>query len=171
MTLFTPEQFVAIQKANFDVAFALSKALTDSFEKLTTLNLQLSKETLARTQAAILQTVAAQTPSEGGAPRAFGPSLPEQAQSYSRELANLASATAAELMRVGEGQNEAYNRRLEALIDDLSKNGPSGSEAAIAAWKSAVTTTNTLFETIRKSYEQAVHATESSLAVISGASK
>ncbi len=171
MTLFTPEQFVALQKANLDNAFTLAKSVADGFEKLVLLNLQLSRSVLASTQAILLQGYAGQGAAEGVTPAAeLAASLPAQAQSYGQQLVDLASATVAEFVRVGEGQNEAYQRRVQALVDDLAKNSPSGSEAAIAAWKAAVTTTNTLVETLRKSYEQAARTTESSLAAISAAS-
>jgi phasin family protein len=170
MTLFTPEQFVAMQKSNLDAAFTLVNSVAEGLERLVNLNLQLSKSMLASTQAALLQGLAAQPGAEPGVPpTALAAKLPEQAQTYGRQLADLASATVAEFVRVGEGQSEAYQRRVQAMIDDVAKNAPSGSEAAIAAWKSAVNTSNTLFDTLRKSYEQAARATESSLAAISSA--
>ncbi len=171
MTLFTPEQFVAMQKANLDTAFGLARSVADGFEKLAALNLQLTKSVLASSQASLLQGLTApQTPETSAKQAELAASIPEQAQSYSRQLAGIASATVAEFVRAGEGQADAYNRRVQTLVDDLAKNAPSGSEAAIAAWKSAITTSSTLIETIRKTCEQAVHATESNLAAISSAS-
>ncbi|QCP53890.1 phasin family protein [Trinickia violacea] len=169
MTLFTPEQFVAMQKANLEMAFGLARSLADAFEKTAVLNLQLTKSLLASSQASLLQGLTApQTPETNAKQAELAASIPEQAQSYSRQLADIASATIAEFVRAGEGQADAYNRRVQTLVDDLAKNAPSGSEATIAAWKSAITTTSTLMETLRKSAQQAVHATESNLAAISG---
>ncbi|WP_169708525.1 phasin family protein [Trinickia terrae] len=167
MTLFTPEQFMAMQKANLDTAFTLAKSVADGFEKLAVLNLQLTKSVLTSAQASLLQGLGApQTPESGARQVELAASIPAQAQSYGRQLADLASASIAEFLKVGEGQTDAYNRRVQTLVEDLAKNAPSGSEAAIAAWKAAITTSSTLIETIRKNCEQAMHATESNLAAI-----
>ena len=169
MTFFTPEQFVAMQKANLDTAFGLARSVADGFEKLAALNLQLTKSWLTSSQASLLQGLAAPQTAETSTKQAaeLAASIPEQAQAYGRQFADIASATLAEFVKVGEGQADAYNRRVQTLVDDLAKNAPSGSEATIAAWKSAITTTSTLMETLRKTAQQAVHATESNLAAIS----
>lgn len=50
MTLLTPEQFAAAQKANFDALFGLTNKAFEGIEKLVELNLQVVKSTLAESQ-------------------------------------------------------------------------------------------------------------------------
>src|SRR6195952_3010577 len=50
MTLFTPEQIAAAQKANFDTLFGLTNKAFEGIEKLVELNLQVVKSTLAESQ-------------------------------------------------------------------------------------------------------------------------
>src|SRR6185437_12818889 len=47
MTLLTPEQFAAAQKANFETLFGLTTKAFEGVEKLVELNLQVVKSTLA----------------------------------------------------------------------------------------------------------------------------
>jgi hypothetical protein len=61
---------------------------------------------------------------------------------------------------------------VQALVEEAAKNSPAGSEAAIAAWKSAIAATTTLYETLQKTGQQAVQAVESNFdAVTATASK
>jgi phasin family protein len=168
MNLITPEQFASMQKANLDTAFGLVRSVADGLEKLTALNLQLSKSLLASSKASWLNGVAEPHTPEASARQAeLAGAVQEHAQLYGRQLTDLVSATLADFMRTGEGQANAYSHRVQTFVDDLAKSAPSGSEAAIAAWKSAITTSSTLIETVRKNCEQAMHATESSLAALS----
>ena len=50
MTLLTPEQIAAAQKANFDTLFGLTNKAFEGVEKLVELNLQVVKSTLAESQ-------------------------------------------------------------------------------------------------------------------------
>jgi hypothetical protein len=56
---------------------------------------------------------------------------------------------------------EHFSITFEALVEDAARNAPAGSEATIAAWKSAITTTSTLVETLQKTGQQAVQLAES----------
>src|SRR3984885_15519815 len=50
MTLLTPEQVAAAQKAQFDTLFGLTNKAFEGIEKLVELNLQVVKSTLAESQ-------------------------------------------------------------------------------------------------------------------------
>jgi hypothetical protein len=50
MTLLTPEQIGAAQKANLDTLFGLTNKAFDGFQKLVQLNLQVVKSTIAESQ-------------------------------------------------------------------------------------------------------------------------
>jgi phasin family protein len=169
MTWFTPEQFVVMQKANLDTAFGLARSAANGVEKLIALNLQVARAMLTSSQASLLKAVCEPQALDANAKQVeSAAAIAQQAESYGRQLADLMSATVAEFVRAGEGQADVYHRRVETLVHDLAKNTPSGSEAAIIAWKSAITTSSAMIETIRKGCEHAAHSTESNFAAISG---
>jgi hypothetical protein len=85
---------------------------------------------------------------------------------------DIASTTQAEVTQLAQMQYERYNGRVQALVEEAAKNAPAGSEAAIAAWKSAITATTTLYETLQKTGQQAVQVAGSNFdAVTATASK
>jgi hypothetical protein len=153
------EQVAAEQQDNLDLVFGVASKIAESMEKLANLNLDVAKAALGPQDWIALQASAA-------APTA------EKMQSYSRQVYDLFAATQAEIARLAETRYEAYNRRLQSLVEDVAKSAPAGSEAAVAAWKSALNATNTLFETLQKTSRQAMQVAESNLeAVTTVASK
>ena len=162
MTLFTPEQFAAANKAQFDTLFGLTNKAFEGFEKLIELNLQVVKSTLAEGQENAQRVLSVKDAQELLALQAsLAQPVAEKAQSYSRHLYEIASATQAELARVAEAQYEEQNRKVQALLDNVTKNAPAGSETAVAVMKSAITAANTTYETIHKASKQAVEIAES----------
>ena len=85
----------------------------------------------------------------------------EKVLSYGRHLYEIASATQAEFAKVAEAQFEEQNKKVQALVDNVAKNAPAGSETAVAVMKSAITAANTTYETVHKATKQAVEIAES----------
>jgi phasin family protein len=85
----------------------------------------------------------------------------EKVLSYGRHVNEIASAMRAEFAKVADAQCEALNRRAQALVDDVAKNAPAGSEAVIASMKSAISAANTVYETMHRSTQQAIEMAES----------
>ncbi|CAB3704921.1 phasin family protein [Paraburkholderia rhynchosiae] len=167
MYLSTPEQIAASQKANLDIAYGLANKVVAGFEKLADLNLKTIQSTLAETQQNAQKVFSARDPQEWLALQAglVAPSV-EKVQSYSRQLFEILSATQGEIAQVAQTQYDAYNRRVQTLVEDVAKNAPAGSEAAIAGWKSAIGASNTFIETLQKTSQQAVELAESSLEAV-----
>jgi phasin family protein len=84
----------------------------------------------------------------------------EKVLSYSRHLYEIASATQAEFAKVAEAQFDEQNKKVQALVDNVAKNAPAGSETAVAALKSALNAANTTYETVQKAAKQAVEIAE-----------
>lgn len=165
MSLLTPEQIAATQKTHLDTLFGLTNKVVDGIEKLTELNLQAMRSTLAETEESVTKVLSAKEPRDWITLQAtLTAPMPERIQSYSRQAFDIASAVQAEFARVTQVQCDAYNKRVQTLVDDVAKSAPAGSEAAIAAWKSAISATSTLYETMQKSYQQATQVAESNLA-------
>lgn len=173
MNLLTPEQIAAAQKTNLDAVYRLANNVVAGIERLAELNLKTIRSTLAETQENALKACSAKEPQDWlTLQTAFAAPTAEKVQSYGRQLFEIVSATQAEFTQLAQTQYEAYNRRAQTLVEEVAKSAPAGSEAAIAAWKSAVAATSTLVETLQKTSQQAVQVAESSLdAVATAASK
>ena len=162
MTLLTPEQFAAAQKANFEALFGLTNKAFEGIEKLVELNLQVVKSTIAESQENAQRALSVKDAQEFVSLQAsFAQPVAEKVLSYGRHLYEIASATQAEFARVAEAQYEEQNRRVQALVENVAKNAPAGSETAVAVMKSAITAANTTYETVHKATKQAVEIAES----------
>jgi phasin family protein len=162
MTLLTPEQFAAAQKANLEALFGLTNKAFEGIEKLVELNMQVVKSTLAESQENAQRALSVKDAQEFVALQAsLTQPVAEKVLSYGRHLYEIASATQAEFARVAEAQYEEQNRKVQALVENVAKNAPAGSETAVAVMKSAITAANTTYETVHKATKQAVEIAES----------
>ncbi|MFM0001580.1 TIGR01841 family phasin [Paraburkholderia dipogonis] len=173
MNLLTPEQVAAAQRANLGVLFSLTSQFVEGTGKLAALHLTAIRSSLAETREIAVKALSANGPQEWFALQAaIATPMAEKAQSYSSHVLEIVSATQAECLRIAQTSHEAYNGRVQALVEDAARNAPAGSEAAIAAWKSAIATTSTLIETLQKTGQQAVQLAESNFeAATAAASK
>ncbi|WP_345810936.1 phasin family protein [Paraburkholderia sp. PREW-6R] len=173
MTLLTPEQFAAAQKANFDTLFSLTTKAFEGVEKLVELNLQVVKSTLAESQENAQRALSVKDAQELLALQAsLAQPVAEKALSYGRHVYEIVSATQGEFTRVAEAQFEEQNRKVQSLVENVARNAPAGSETAVAVMKSAITAANTTYETVHKATKQAVEIAESNFnAAATAASK
>jgi len=172
MNLLPPEQIATAQKSNLDIAFGMTNNIVAGVQKLTELNLQMIKTTMAETQESAQQVLASKGPQEKLAQQAsFAAPMAEKMQSYSRQVWEIVSATQAEFARIAQTQYKAYSDRTQTLFEDVAKRAPAGSETGIAAWKSMIELTNTLYETAQQSSQQAVQVTNSNFDAAAAATK
>jgi phasin family protein len=161
---------VAAAKANLDAFFGLTGKVFEGVEKLVALNLQLVRSTLTETQDNLTKVPGTTDPRQWFALQAgFTGPLAEKSLSYGRQVFEIASTTQAECTRLAQAHYERYNGRVQTLVEQAAKSAPAGSEAAIAAWKSAIATTTTLCETLQKTAQQAVQVAGSNLDIVTAA--
>lgn len=161
-----PEQFSNATKANLESQFALLSSLTtktfEGLEKLVDLNINAAKATLEETSATARQLLAVKDAQEFfSLTAAQAQPSAEKALSYSRQLASIAAGTGAEFSKAAEAQIVEANRKVIALVDEVSKNAPAGSENVVAAVKTAISNANAGYEQFSKTAKQAVEAMES----------
>jgi len=160
--MLTAEQFLAAHKSNVETLFGLTNKAFEGVEKLVELNLQVVKSTLAESQENAHRALSVKDAQELLALQAsLSQPVAEKVLSYGRHLYEIASATQAEFARVAEAQYEEQNRKVQALVENVAKNAPAGSETAVAVIKSAITAANTTYETVHKATKQAVEIAES----------
>jgi len=163
-----PEQFSNATKANLESQFALMSSLTsktfESMEKLVELNINVARASLSDSSTTARQLLAAKDPQEFfQLSAAQAQPNAEKALSYSRQLASIASGTGAEFSKAAESQIVEANRKVIALVDEVSKNAPAGSETFVAAVKTAISNANAGYEQFSKTTKQAVEAIESNM--------
>lgn len=164
-----PEQYSTATKANLDAQLemlaSLSSKAFESIEKVIDLNLSLVKASMEESAATAKQLLAAKDPQEFFAlTGAQAQPSAQKAIAYGRHLASIASSAQAEFSKAAEEQIAENSRKVIALVDDVAKNAPAGSENAIALMKSAVGNANAGYEQLSKTTKQAVEALEENVA-------
>ncbi|MES2933434.1 MAG: TIGR01841 family phasin [Pseudomonadota bacterium] len=163
-----PEQLSVATKANFEAQLALITQLTnkafEGVEKFIDLNLNVAKSSLEESSAIAKQLLSAKDPQEFFSLTASQsqPSA-EKALAYGRNLATIATGAQAEFTKAAEAQFAETNRKVLALVEEVTKNAPAGTESAVAIFKTAVGNANAGYEQLAKTTKQAVEAIESNL--------
>ena len=163
-----PEQLSAAVKTNYDAQLAMITALTrasyHSVAKMIDLNVNVAKTSLAESSAIAKQLLSAKSPQEWftmtvsqAQPNA------EKALAYGSNVAGIVAKTQAEFTKAVEEKMAETNRCVMALVDEVAKNVPGGSENAMALVKSAIGNTNAGYEVLTKTTQQAIGALEANL--------
>ncbi|MDP3843347.1 MAG: phasin family protein [Oxalobacteraceae bacterium] len=163
------QQFSTATKALFENQFAafntLSGNVVESVEKIVALNLAAVKASTEESTSAAKQLLAAKDPQEFLALVTAQAKLSaEKAQSYGRHLAEISSSTQAELSKVVEAQITETKDKVTALVSEVTKNAPAGSEQAVAMLKSAIDNANAGYEQLSKTAKQANETVEAHVA-------
>jgi phasin family protein len=173
MSLLSPEQIAATQKANLDTSLGLANTALEGFQKLFGLNVQAVKSMFFENQDTARNVLSVKDPQELAAlqARLMQPAA-QKIQSYSRQVFAIVAVTQTEFTKVAETQYEAHNRRVQALVDNLGQSAPVGSEAVVAALKSTITAANSFYETVQRTSRHVVEVAESNFnAAAAAASK
>jgi phasin family protein len=169
MALSSPEQIAASQKASLDAFFGFTGKVFEGVEKLVALNVQVLKSTLAESQENLTKVPGITDPQQWFTLQAgFTAPFAEKSLTYGRQLFDIASITQTEVAQLAQTQYERYNARVQAFTGEAAKSAPAGSEAAIAAWKSAISATATLCESLQKTGQRAVEIAGTSLEAVAG---
>lgn len=159
------EQLSNATKTSFETQLALITAMTnkafDSVEKVIDLNMNVAKASLEESKANVQQLLSVKDAQEFFALSAaqVQPTA-EKAIAYGRHLANIGSSAQAEFTKAAEAQITETNRKFIALVEEVSKNAPAGSENVVAFMKSAIGNSNAGYEQLVKTTKQAVEAAE-----------
>jgi phasin family protein len=158
---FTPDQFVAAQKASLETLFGLTQKAFEGIEKLVELNLQVARTTLAEASETAQATLSVKDAQELLNLQAslLQPSA-EKAASYSRHVYEILAGTNAEVTKAAEATLADGQKKVLALVDSAVKNAPAGSESAVALVKSAVAAANNAYESVNKAAKQATEVAE-----------
>ena len=163
----TPEQLVAINKANLEVAMKFAGVALQGAERILDLQLKAAKTAFAdsvenaKTIAAVkdLQQLAALKDSMAQ------PTL-EKATAYAKSVYDVTTATQAEFGKLVEEQVSEFNKQVVTALDKIVKTAPAGSEIGIAALKSGIAAVNSAYENVTKVAKQFTEATQSNFEAV-----
>ena len=150
--MFTQQQdFAALGQANFDKALRLSSIVLAGAERMTNLQLELSRKLLADNAQAVKSL------SEIKDPKALAEFQAAQAQpsidqglAAARSLYDACVETQNELVSFFEEQVAESNKTVMASLDKFGKNAPAGSDVAVNALKTLLSTTDAAIDNISK---------------------
>jgi phasin family protein len=163
----TPEQLVAINKANLEMAMKFAGVALQGAERILDLQLKAAKTAFAdsvenaKTIAAVkdLQQLAALKDSMAQ------PTI-EKATAYAKSVYDVTTATQAEFGKLVEEQVSEFNKQVVTALDKIVKTAPAGSEVGIAALKSGIAAVNSAYDNVSKVAKQFTEATQSNFEAV-----
>jgi len=160
----TPEQLIALNKANLEVAMKFAGVAIEGAEKVIDLQLKAAKTAFADSfeGAKALASVKDLQQFAALKDNLVQPSI-EKATAYAKSLYDVATETQAEFGKLVEAQVAEFNKELVAGLDKMVKTAPAGSQVGVAALKSAIGAVNTAYDNLGKGAKQFAHATQSNL--------
>ena len=163
----TPEQLIALNKANLETALRLAGVALDGAERLFDLQLKTAKSVLADglQSARAFTTVRDFDQFAALKDTVVQPSF-EKATAYAKEVYDVATATQADLSKLVEEQVQEFNKQVISALDQIVKTAPAGSEVGIAAMKSTLAVVNTGFDNFTKVAKQFGEATQNNIEVV-----
>ena len=153
----TPEQIIAANKANMETLANLTNKAFEGVEKLVELNIQVAKTALKENVESAKQAMSVRDAQQLMALQAgMVQPLAEKIMAYSRHLYNIANDTQAAFTKASDSELQQGSKKLQSMVDELTKTAPAGSEAAVQAIKQAVAAANNAYETTQKAVKQAM---------------
>ncbi len=165
----TPEQMSAAAKLAIESQVTLFSSLAQKtfagLEKLIELNISVAKTSMEESNAARSQILSSKEPNaffSGGVP--MTPPSAERAVAYAKQVAGIATEIQSEFSKVAQSQVAETQRRLAAMMEQACKNGPTGSESAIAMLTSMMNKATEGYDQITRTTRQAAESMEGNIA-------
>ncbi|MEK6593916.1 MAG: phasin family protein [Pseudomonadota bacterium] len=159
-----PEQLIALNKANLEVAMRFAGVALEGAERMIDLQLKAAKTAFADGIEGAKALAAVKDIQQFAALKdnLAQPSL-DKATAYAKSVYDLATTTQAEFGKLAEAQVADFNKQVVTVLDKLVKNAPAGSEVGITALKSAIAAVNASYDNVSKVAKQFSDATQSNI--------
>lgn len=163
----TPEQLVALNKANLEVAMKFAGVALQGAERILDLQLKAAKNAFADSVESSKAIAAVKDIKELAALKdsLTQPTI-EKATAYAKSVYDVTAATQAEFGKLVEEQVSEFNKQVVTALDKMVKTAPAGSELGIAALKSAITAVNSSYDNVSKVAKQFADATQSNIEAV-----
>jgi phasin family protein len=160
----TLEQIAAAQKANLETLSGLSDQALQSIEKLIELNMHIAKQSLGESMNSAKKALEVKDIQQLLAHQAEAVQpMAEKMMAYSRHLYELAHETQASFTKSAEKEFQVGQKKMNALVEDWTKNTPAGSDAAVNVMKQVIASATNVFETSQKAVKHAVEVAHTNL--------
>jgi len=168
----TPEQIATANKAGVETILGFASSQLAAFERLSTLNVGATKTAYEEGTGHAKALLGAKDLQEYvNLNAATAQPAIEKAITYSRSVYEVVAQAQGELAKFFEARAAEFNKNLVSLLDKVSKNAPAGSDAAIAAVKSALAAANSAYESFNKVAKQTAEIAEANFAATTTAAK
>jgi len=163
----TPDQLVALNKANLEVAMKFAGVALQGAERILDLQLKAAKAAFADSVENAKSIAAVKDLQQFAALRdsMAQPSI-EKATAYAKSVYDVTAATQAEFGKLVEEQVSEFNKQFVTTLDRIVKNAPAGSEVGIAALKTGISAANSAYDNMSKIAKQFAEATHSNVETI-----
>ena len=164
----TPEKFAAAAKTNVEASLSSASAFVatvfTAVERVSTLNLATARTAFDESVAFSKAVLAAKDPQAIAALNlaAVTPSV-EKSIAYGRSLSVIGADTKEELTKLVEAEAAVLGKNFDASLEELFKNAPAGSEAAVKAVKTALANASNAYEGATKAVKQVAAAAQANV--------
>lgn len=164
----TPEKFAAAAKTNVEASLSSASAFVatvfTAVERVSTLNLATARTAFDESVAFSKAVLAAKDPQAIAALNlaALTPSV-EKSIAYGRSLSVIGADTKEELTKLVEAEAAVLGKNFDASLEELFKNAPAGSEAAVKAVKTALANASNAYEGATKAVKQVAAAAQANV--------
>lgn len=162
-----PEQLIALNKANLEVAMRFAGVALEGAERMIDLQLKAAKTAFADGIEGAKALAAVKDIQQFAALKdnLAQPSL-EKATAYAKSVYDVATSTQAEFGKLVEEQVADFNKQVVTVLDKMVKTAPAGSEVGVAAIKSAIAAVNASYDNLTKVAKQFSDATQSNIEAV-----
>ena len=159
------EQIIATNQGNMDVITGWANQAFSGVEKLVELNMTTSKEAIAEAFSHTQSILEAKDPQEMLALQSgfFAP-LAEKSAAYAQQVQTIIADSKAEIANAMEAQTSGLQRIWSGVLQNLTQNGPTGNETAMAAFKSAFSVSQNVVEMAQAQTKKVVETAQSNFA-------
>lgn len=165
--MFTMDQVIAAQKAQFDAAYGLAGTAFEGAEKLIALNLATGKALMSESASAASSLLEAKDPTAvfGFATSNAQPTI-DKAMAYSRQAYDIVAETGAEFVKAAESQATQAQSAFSSFVDVALKNAPAGTESAASFIKGAMAAQQNAQAAMQKAVKQASDMAQQSMQAV-----
>ncbi len=162
------EQMIATNKANLEALEGVAKKAYTGVEKLVELNMAASKAALGESFGFAQAMMSAKSPQEFmSVQTAFFQPMAEKSAAYFQHVQSIATEGSADFTQQIEAQMADAQKALGASVDQMVKNAPAGSEAAMAALQSALSNSQKAIESAQATIKKASATAQANFATAS----
>jgi phasin family protein len=165
-----PEQLSALNKSNVDAMVAFFGITSAGAERLLDFQMKTAKTVFADAMKDVQALTSIKDPQQWTQMGAtFAQPAAEKLSTYFSHLSGLTTKTQSEIARHVEEHISALNSQIVSMLDQAAKNGPAGSDVAVAAAKSAVAAANQAYDAFAQAGRQMAEMTESTVQSVASA--